>query len=251
MIIDAHVHVGRMPGIRGDIAQVLRLADRAGFDHIVCSHAGAFSYDMREGNSELGSAMRRHPDRISGYVAITSARYGRLALEEIQRCYETYGMKGLKILHRVGGLGSYGIITSINEPLMYPLIEKAAELGLPVLAHSTPEECEGLLQRVPEAVIIMAHSGGCPTALGDWHKAIATAQRCPNLYLDTTSSVVDMGYVEALVEGVGPERVIFGTDMPLLDPFTQLAKITTGDLSPEQKALVLRGNAARLFKLKV
>ena len=92
----------------------------------------------------------------------------------------------------------------------------------------------------------MAHSGGCPTALGDWFRAIEIAKHYPNIYMDTASSQIDMGYVEALVEGVGAERVVFGTDLPLIDPFFGLAKITGADLTEEQKDLILGKNIQRL-----
>ncbi|MCC7160860.1 MAG: amidohydrolase [Anaerolineae bacterium] len=241
------MHIGKLPGYAADAEELLRLADRVGFDRIVCSHFGAMDYDMYEGNRQLGHAIHLHPDRIQGYAAITSARYGQRAVDEIQRCHEVYGMRGVKILHRVGGLGSYGLITSINEPFMYPIIQRAAELKLPILAHSTPEECEGLSQVVPDAVIIMAHAGGCPTALGDWNRAILAARRYSNIFLDTTSSMNDLGYIEAAVAAVGPERVLFGTDMPLLDPFFGLSKVTGTELSSETLALLLAGNIQRLM----
>ena len=251
MIIDAHVHV-RVDGSGARaLGKILRLADRAGFDKLFVTEDIALKYDMPEGNRQLGEALKRYPDRLIGYVSIPSARYGQAAVEEIQHCYEVYGMKGVKMVHRVSGLGSYHIITSFDEPQMYPIVEKAAELGMPLLLHATPEECGALSQRVPEAIIIMAHSGGCPTAWGDWPKAIETAKRCPNIYLDTASSQVDMGYIEAAVEAVGAERVVFGTDLPLLDPFTQLAKVTGADLTEEDKGLILGGNIARLIEMDI
>jgi hypothetical protein len=169
-------------------------------------------------------------------------------VEEVQRCYEVYGMRGLKIIHQTGGLGSYSLLTSINEPAMYPIIAKAAEFGMPILAHANPEECAGLCNAVPEAVIIMAHSGGHPTAMGDWFRAIEVAKHYPNIYMDTASSQSDMGYIEALVAGVGAERVIFGTDMPLIDPFFGYAKVMGTELSEEEKALILGGNILRLVE---
>ena len=251
MIIDAHVHVRADDSGSQALGKVLRLADRAGFNKLFVTDSVALSYDMREGNRQLGEALKRYPDRLIGYVSIPSARYGQAAVKEIQHCYEVYGMKGVKMVHRVPGLGSYQIITPLDEPQMYPIVEKAAELRLPLLLHATPEECEALSQVVPEAMIIMAHTGGCPTAWGDWHKAIETAKRCPNIYLDTASSQVDMGYIEAAVKAVGAERVIFGTDMPLLDPFTQLAKVTGADLGAEDKELILGGNIARLIGISI
>ena len=247
MIIDTHVHVRADESGSWALGKALRLADRAGFDKLFVTDCVAVKYDMRGGNRQLGEALKRYPDRLIGYVSIPSARYGQAAVEEIQRGYEVYGMKGVKMVHRVSGLGSYQLITSFDEPQMHPIVEKAAELGMPLLLHATPEECEALSQVVPEATIIIAHTSGCPTAWGDWPKAIETARRCPNIYLDTASSQVDMGYIEAAVKAVGAERVLFGTDLPLLDPFTQLAKVTGADLGAEDKELILGSNIARLI----
>ena len=69
----------------------------------------------------------------------------------------------------------------------------------------------------------------------------------PIIYLDTASSQIDKGYVEAAVRGVGAERVVFGTDMPLLDPFFGMAKVTDVDLMKEQKELILGKNIQNLL----
>lgn len=244
MIVDAHVHSGGWGGYSTE--NVLRFADRAGIDKIFATDYYALHYDFEEGNRRLAREMKQFPDRIIGYCSIWSARFGRKAVDEVRRCYEEYGFRGLKLVHTVVGLGSYQLLTTINEPAMYPIVAAAADLGMPILAHSTPEECAGILDAVPNARILMAHSGGCPTALGDWFRAIEVAKHYPNIYLDTASSQIDMGYVEAMVEGVGAERVIFGTDMPLIDPNFGVAKVTGADLTEEQKELILGKNILRL-----
>ncbi len=246
MIVDAHVHTGGYANYSTD--DVLRLADRVGIDKIFATDITALHYDSREGNRRLANEMKKYPDRIIGYASITSARFGKQMVEEVQRCYELYGMRGLKIIHQTAGLGSYSLLTTINEPAMYPIVAKAAEYGMPILAHATPEECAGLCNAVPEAIIIMAHSGGHPTAMGDWFRAIEVATHYPNIYLDTASSQSDMGYIEAMVAGVGAHRVIFGTDMPLIDPFFGYAKIIGADLSDEEKSLILGGNIIRIVE---
>jgi uncharacterized protein len=247
MVIDAHVHSGNAKGC--SLEALLRLADRAGFDKIFCTDWAALSYDMVEGNRRLAADMLRYPDRIIGYCTIPSHHFGQKAVDEVQRCYEVYGMRGLKVWHQTAGIGSYSLLTSIDEPQMVPIFEKAAELGMLVLAHSTPAECAGLSQKVPGVKLLMAHMGGCPTAMGDWHKAIQAAVEYPNILLDTASSQSDMGYLEAAVAAVGAERVIFGTDMPFIDPFFGLSKVTGAKLTDEQKELILAGNVMRLLEL--
>ena len=139
--------------------------------------------------------MKRFPDRILGYASLHSTRFGGEALDELERCRHDYGMRGLKIYSTPD--------MSIAEPAMIPILEKCVELEIPVLAHTTPQECEYLLGYVPECRLIMAHAGGQPFANGDWNRAIMAAQRFENLYLDTASSTIDTGFLETCVAALG------------------------------------------------
>ncbi len=124
---------------------------------------------MREGNDWLAREIAKHPDRLIGYVSVPTPRLGQRAVDEVRRCYETYGFRGLKIYSHPEA--------TIAEPGTIPLLEKAAEYGMPILAHTTPDECDWLMERVPAARLLMAHMGGHPYAFGDWHRAIAVAKK--------------------------------------------------------------------------
>jgi len=241
LIVDAHVHIGKSTRLQIDATgeMLVRIADRMGFDRICCTDLTALFYDMNEGNRLLAAEMRAFPDRILGWASLHSTRFGQAALDELQRCRDEYGMRGLKIYSTPE--------TSIAEPAMIPILEKCVELGFPILGHTTPQECEYLLTAVPEARVIMAHGGGQPFAKGDWNRAIMAAQRHPNLYLDTACSTVDTGFVEACVAALGPERIIFGTDTPLLDPWPQLVKIRDTRLDDRARSLIFGGNILRLM----
>ena len=243
MVIDAHVHIGKSARlqIEADGDMLVRTADELGFDRIFCTDLTALFYDMFEGNRLLYEQMRRHPDRIIGYASLHSTRFGKAALEELERCRNDYGMRGLKIYSTPEA--------SIAEPAMIPILEKCVELEFVVLAHTTPLECEYLMAAVPECRFMMAHAGGQPFAKGDWNRAIMAAQRFPNLYLETASSTIDTNFLELAVDALGPEKIIFGTDTPLLDPWVQLAKIRETALAPEALDLILGGNIARLVGL--
>ena len=73
------------------------------------------------------------------------------------------------------------------------------------------------------------------------------AQRFSNLYLDTASSTIDTGFLEACVAALGPTRIIFGTDTPLLDPWSQVEKIRQTRLTRDDLALIMGGNILRLM----
>lgn len=241
MVIDAHVHIGRSARlqIRVDGEFLVRVADEMGIDKICCTDLTALFYDMHEGNRLLYEEMKRFPGRIIGYASLPSTRFGAEAIENLTRCHQDYGMKGLKIYSTPEA--------SIAEPWTIPILEKCVEFKMPVLAHSTPAECEYLMARVPECRFMMAHAGGQPFAFGDWNRAIMMAQRFENLYLETASSTLDAGFVEKAVAALGPEKIIFGTDTPLLDPWPQRAKILETRISEEARGLIMGGNIQRLM----
>ncbi len=243
MIIDGHVHIGtsQFLQIDADADFLLRRADELGFDRLFCTHVNALWSDMREGNDALGRDLVRHADRLLGYVTIPSPRYGDAALDEIRRCVETYGMRGVKLYSHPEA--------PITESWTYPLLEVAAELKLTVLGHLTPAECDDLMRHVPDVMLVMAHMAGQPYAHGNWHLAVEVAGRHPSLYLDTATSQMDDGMLEHAVERLGPERILFGTDMPLLDPWVQLAKVQGAEISEDAKRLILGGNLERLLHL--
>jgi len=241
LIVDAHVHIGKSTRLQisADGEMLVRIADQMGFDKICCTDLTALFYDMREGNRLLAGEMRKFPDRILGYASLHSTRFGQEAIEELDRCYHEYGMRGLKIYSTPE--------MSIAEPCTIPILEKCVELDIPILAHTTPHECEFLLGHVPAAKLIMAHAGSQPFARGDWNRAIMAAQRFPSLYLDTASSTIDTGFLETCVNTLGADRIIFGTDTPLLDPWPQLVKVRETKLSQDALALIMGGNILRLM----
>ncbi len=216
---------------------------KAGVDRMMVTDFTALTYDMDAGNEWLRREVHGHEDRILPYFTVSSGRYGAHAVEELERYITEYGFRGLKIY-------SVPPLQLIDDPYMVPILEKAAELQIPVLAHSTAEECESLSRQTPNLILINAHMGCCPQADGDWHRSVAAAKKYPNIYLDTTSSSFDNGMLEFAVEEAGAERVLYGSDLPLLDPVLQIAKVTESDLTGEQKQLILHDNINRLLSLR-
>jgi predicted TIM-barrel fold metal-dependent hydrolase len=244
LIVDAHVHIGKSTRLQidADGDMLVRIADELGFDRICCTDLTALFYDMHEGNRLLAQEMKRHPDRILGYASLHSTRFGKAALDELDRCVDEYGMRGLKIYSTPE--------MSIAEPCTIPILEKCVALDIPILAHTTPQECEYLLGHVPASKFIMAHAGSQPFAKGDWNRAILAAKKFPNLYLDTASSTIDLGFLETCVAELGASKIIFGTDIPLLDPWPQLTKIRQTRVAASDLDLIMGGNILRLMGVR-
>ncbi|MCE5228177.1 amidohydrolase family protein [bacterium] len=245
MIFDAHVHIGRnmMFHIDIDADQLVAVADRAGIDKMMVTEFSALMYDSFLGNEIMRKFHRQHPDRIFPYFTVSTPRVGKRIIDEFERYVNDYGFVGLKIY-------STPPTHLMIDSYMYPLIEKAAEFRVPILAHSNSDECEIVSKRIPEAMLINAHMNGSPQGHGDWQRAIAAAKACPNIILDTTTSSFDNAMIETAVEELGPERIVYGSDCPLLDPVLQIAKVRGAEISDEAKALILGGNMERLLSLR-
>ena len=74
------------------------------------------------------------------------------------------------------------------------------------------------------------------------------APEVESLYLDITMSLPDLYRLEKTVEAVGAERVLFGTDLPLLNPAVPLGLVEGCALSQDQKNMILGGNITRLLE---
>jgi predicted TIM-barrel fold metal-dependent hydrolase len=109
---------------------------------------------------------------------------------------------------------------------------------------SRPRYLAEIAPRYPNANFVSGHSGNIPEPRAE---AIAAAQAHPNVYLETCSTFRTPGVIEQLVDEAGADRVLFGSDVPLMDPRPQIGKIITARISDEAKRQILGGNARRLL----
>ena len=76
------------------------------------------------------------------------------------------------------------------------------------------------------------------------------AQKCPNIYIEICSSWRQFGSIEELVEGAGAGRILFGSDMPLMEPRVQMGRVLTARISEQAQRKILGENAARLLGIE-
>jgi predicted TIM-barrel fold metal-dependent hydrolase len=133
----------------------------------------------------------------------------------------------------------------------------AAQHRAVVLVHSSEQRSLAgdyvrFANEFPEMKLILAHIGcGWDGDLTHQVRAIQ-ASRHGNVWADTSSArSITPRLIEWAVREVGPDRVLYGTDTPLYSTVMQRARIDHADLPDEQKRLILRENAVRLFGLEV
>ena len=121
---------------------------------------------------------------------------------------------------------------------------------MPVLIHcghpvySLPWSIEELVVAFPHVRVVLGHMGHCNTIY--INGAIDVAARNPNVYLETSGMPMPTKIREA-VDRVGPDRVMFGSDIPFHHPKVEIDRVKLAGLSPAELEGVLSTNARRLF----
>lgn len=249
-VIDFHNHAGRWGafGIDDDADRYLRIMDAAGVDkaNINCIFHGS----ARHSNDVVARFVALHPDRFIG-VGFVTPHYPGEAIPELDRCFDELGMRSLKVYPTYFG-------GPIDDPAYFPIFEWCDQRGTVVMSHSSfvadsdqlthPQRFIGLAQRFQRVRWVLAHSGN---SMRGQIEAVKAAQAAPNIYLETATSYGEHGTIEFLVEGAGPDRVLYGSDMPLIDARAMVGRIVTADIPEETKRKVLGLNAAKLLGLDV
>ena len=234
-ITDMHGHLGRWHFAIPDLSPsgLVAAMDRIGVSRILVSHTACISGDVSRGNDVVAAALREHPGRIEGYVALFPAN-GDFSAAETARCLDA-GFIGVK-LHNSNGF-------PYTDPAYAPALALANERRLPVLLHTwgKAEEFRAvrtLTDRYADIVWLLAHSG-CTSA--DEYGRIA--RECPNVYLDLAYSAAPRGLVGELVASAGAEKVVWGSDAIFLCMSQQIGRVLGADISDDAKLKILSGNA--------
>lgn len=240
-IFDAHCHVGESPYTRQTAKDLLDQMDFFGIEKAVICPMGAHIVCLNtEGNDLIGQTVKAHPDRFVGFATV-NPWFGTSAIKELRRAVEVWNLSGLKLHPPMQGFQA-------NERIVFPVIEEAIRLKLPIYVHSgtpvssMPLQVLELARRYPEATFILGHLGG-----GDFFIDIPLAfPGVPNIYVETSLTCHPVFVAEA-IEKLGSDRVIFGSDTPTSELATELEKIRGLGLDQETIQNVLWNNMARII----
>ena len=243
-VIDFHGHVGRWEkyGMIDDPKILLGAMDAVGIDISCLFHI--FHPDGTTGNDLTAKFVAKNPERFVGFAYVSPTMPGCM-IPELERAIDQLGFLAIKL---------YPPYTPwpFNEEPWHPIYEFAQDRGLTIIFHtdhfknSRPRYFEELAPAYPRVNFVSGHSFNVPEARAE---AIKAAQNHPNVYLETCSTYRTPGVIEELVEKGGADRVLYGSDMPLMDPRPQIGKIITASISSEAKRMALGDNAARLLRI--
>ncbi len=248
-IVDAHAHMGPyfnfMVGDDGSAAAMVRMMDRLGIDVSIVSPHIALTCDWLEGNRHVAQAAAEFPGRIVPFVVV-NPHAPRAAIDaEIAHWHDTTGIVAFKLhasLHK----------TDTMHEGYTAVYEYADAHALPILSHSWSgsggpmKVIETLSGRYPKIEFVNAHSASGWAVID---ASCELAEKFERVHLDLTGSLLVYGGLERMVERVGAERILWGTDSPFIDPRPALGRMLCAQVPDEDKRKMLGLNAKRLYRL--
>jgi hypothetical protein len=248
-IWDLHCHLQGFDGQTPEekMTEMIRFADRMGISRMCVFMGYPFETDpspekLREQNNQVLQAIGHWPDRAFGFVYL-NPHHVQASLDELNRCVRDGPMVGVKLW----------VAQRDTSPELDPIIERAAALRAVIFQHtwiktggnlhgeSTPADLVALAQRHPTVPMICGHTGG------NWELGIRTIRGVKNLYSDLAGSDPTAGFVEMAVRELGPERVIYGSDVGGRSFASQLGKVLGADISDPVRSQIFSENLRRLM----
>lgn len=202
-------------------------------------------------NDYILEAIARYPKRLFGFISVPPSV--ELALKEIERCI-TAGIKGVGEIRPDMGFDLK------DKGLWQPIIEMIKKNALILLLHcsepvghiypgkgkTTPEVIYPFISSFPDLTLVCAHWGG---GLPFYALMPEVASSLVNVYFDTAATpyLYNPDIYLFVSKIIGAEKILFGSDYPLISPRKYIAQIQSLDLKEEEKAMILGGNAKRIL----
>jgi len=237
--------------------ELIQSMDEAGIDISVVVNYGWTTHEMCvETNDYILESVARYPQRLIGFCTV-QLQSGEAATAEIERCAKG-GMKGVGEMRPDLQMVDLG-----DEVVMNPFIEALRKYKLIMLTHAsepvghdypgkgavTPDVLYPLITSFPDLTIVCAHWGG---GLPFYALMPEVKRALSNVYFDTAASpfLYNAQVYNQVSQLVGADKILFGTDYPLLAQSRLLKEIESLNLAKETKEMILSGNARRLLGLE-
>jgi predicted TIM-barrel fold metal-dependent hydrolase len=234
--------------------ELIASMDEAGIDLSVVLNAGWVSHELCvKTNDYILDSVSRYPKRLAGFCAI-QPRAGDAAIGEIERCAGA-GARGIGELRSdVQGF------SLADKTTMGPVVDAALKHDLILLTHSSepvgheyfgkgriaPDILYSFVRAFPELRTVCAHWGG---GLPFYALMPEVARALTNVFFDTAATIFlyKPEIFEQVSRIIGSDRILFGTDYPLMRQNRVMTQVRAAELSEKDKAGILGTNARKLL----
>jgi predicted TIM-barrel fold metal-dependent hydrolase len=230
--------------------------DENKIDKSVMLNLGWTSHELCvETNDYILESVSRYPKRLIGFCTVQPLA-GDEAIKELERCARN-GAKGIgEMRPDVQGFDFKDI------SVMKPVIEAVIENKLILLTHAsepvghqyfgkgkvTPEVIYPFIVNFPDLKLVFAHWGG---GLPFYGLMPEVSEALRNVYFDTAATpyIYKPQIFKQVADIVGSDKILFGSDYPLMSPKLIIDQLDSVDLSKEDKTKILGGNAQKLLSI--
>jgi uncharacterized protein len=240
-IFDAHVHLGHdIDGFSGSYDDLMALNERYGISRcfMFCLDEPDRHPAFRAANDRTLAYAERSGGKLIPFVRLDLAEQ---PIEEATRCLDL-GARGIKLHPRAQRF-------LLNDERLAPVFALAAERRVPILIHGgrglppIASELAALVDRYPEAQLIIAHGG-----IADLPALAERFAGKAGVFFDTSVwSPIDLLTVFRVFS---PEQIVYASDFPYgQQPSSLLITLRTAkasDLDEADLRGVLAGNANRI-----
>jgi len=234
--------------------EVIASMDRDGVDISVVLNIGWGSSELYTAtNDYIMESIARYPKRLIGFCTIP-LQSPEAAMAEIERCVKG-GVRG------VGEIRPDPQRTDLrDEKAIRPVIELIIRHKLILLTHTsepvghqypgkgkiTPDVIYPLITAFPELKLVCAHWGG---GLPFYALMPEVKEALANVFFDTAASpfLYTPQIYRQVSEILGAEKILFGTDYPLMPQRRVMKEIKSLNLPGDTEDLILSGNARKLL----
>jgi predicted TIM-barrel fold metal-dependent hydrolase len=234
--------------------ELIESMDSEGIDISVILNIGWTTHELCvETNDYIMESISRFPKRLVGFGSV-QPRFPGPTVKEMERCIRG-GIRGIGEIRP--DVQQFNLLDKESEVCF---IEFLVEHELILLTHAsepvghqyqgkgsvTPEILYPFIINYPNLKIVCAHwGGGLPfyALMPEVKKAMA------NVYFDTAASpyLYSSQIYTQVIDLVGPEKILFGTDFPLLKPGRLLSEIDSLGLRDATRKMILEDNARNLL----
>ncbi len=207
-------------------------------------------------NDYIMESVAKYPQHLVGLCCLDPS--SSEAAKEALRCFDG-GLAG------IGELAFYlSGIDAASLKRLNPLMEICQDKDFPILIHTnepighdypgktpnTLRQIYDLIKRFPNNTIVLAHWGGGIFFYNLLKKEVKESLK--NVYFDTAASpfLYDTYIYKYAKEIVGLEKILFGSDFPLLKPARYFKELEQAGLSKDNIDSICGRNAARILKLQ-
>lgn len=234
--------------------ELIASMDEAGIDLSVVLNAGWVSHELCvRTNDYILDSISRYPKRLVGFCAIQPSA-GEAAIAEIERCAKA-GAKGIGELR--SDVQGFDLA---DKTTMGPVVDAMLKHDLILLTHSsepvgheyfgkgriTTDILYSFITAFPNLKVVCAHWGG---GLPFYALMPEVAEALANVFFDSAATVFlyKPEIFEQVSRIIGSDKILFGTDYPLMHQNRVIAQVQSAQLPAQDKAKILGTNARRLL----